>query len=328
MKVGIVGSGFVGSTAAYAMVMAGVGREIVLVDRDEARSRAEANDLNHAVPFAQPLRVSAGSYADLKGSRVVILAAGVNQQPGEGRLELLGRNAAVFREVVPQVLAAAADAVLVVATNPVDVMTHLAARYANLHGVPPGRVLGSGTMLDTARFRTLLGSRLGVDAQHLHGYVLGEHGESEVLTWSVATVGGMPLEEFCSLRGGRFGAAEREKIDHEVRGAGYSIIAGKGATYYGIGSALARIVEVILNDQRAILTVCSAIPDTWGGANVTVSLPHLVGGAGVLACFAPLLNYAEEEALHASAGVIRAAIEQLDNSAATPVADRRPESGD
>jgi len=311
MKVGIVGSGFVGSTAAYAMVMAGIGREIVLVDQNEARSRAEANDLYHAVPFAHPLKISAGSYADLKGSRAVIIAAGVNQKPGEGRLELLQRNAAVFREVVPQVLDNAPDAILVVATNPVDVMTHLAAHYAGLRGVASGRVLGSGTMLDTARFRTLLGSQLGVDPQHLHGYVLGEHGDSEVLTWSAVTVGGLALEEFCRLRGVQFGAAQRESIDLEVRRAGYSIIEGKGATYYGIGSALARIIEVILTDQRAILTVCSAIPEEWGGANVTVSLPHLVGGHGVLASFPPQLSYEEEEALHASAALIRIAIEGL-----------------
>ena len=318
MKVGIVGSGLVGSTAAYAMVMAGIGREIVLVDQNEARSRAEANDLHHAVPFAHPLKVSAGSYPDLKGSRVVILAAGVSQKPGEGRLDLLQRNAAVFREVVPQVLAQAPDAILVVASNPVDVMTHLAARYATLLGAPPGRVLGSGTMLDTARFRTLLATQLGVDPQHLHGYVLGEHGDSEVLTWSVATVGGMPLEQFCRLRGVQFGDAQRQAVDLGVRRAGYSIIAGKGATYYGIGSALARIVEVILNDQRAILTVCSAIPQSWGGANVTISLPRLVGGAGVLACFPPLLSYAEEEALHASAALIRVAIEELDRPVQAP----------
>ena len=312
MKVGIVGTGFVGSTAAYAMVMAGVGREIVLVDKNESRCRAEANDIYHAVPFAHPLRVTAGSYADLKGCRAVIIAAGVNQKPGEGRLELLQRNAAVFREVVPEVLAHAPEAVLVIATNPVDVMTHLAARYAKAHGVSASRVLGSGTMLDTARFRTLLGSHLGIDPQHLHGYVLGEHGDSEVLTWSVVTVGGIPLEDFCRLRGVQFGPAERKKIDHDVRRAGYSIIEGKGATYYGIGSALARIIDVVLNDQRAILTVCTSIPETWGGANVTISLPHLVGGAGVLASFPPVLSYAEEESLHSSAALIRVAIEELD----------------
>jgi L-lactate dehydrogenase len=318
MKVGIVGSGFVGSAAAYAMVMGGVGREIVLVDRDRKRARAEADDISHAVPFAHPLKVSSGGYSDLAGSRVVIITAGVSQKPGESRLQLLKRNALVFEEVVPEILKHAADAVLVVATNPVDVMTHLALRYAEARGVSCGRVMGSGTMLDTARFRALLGSRLGVDLLHVHGYVLGEHGDSEVLTWSLVTVGGMPLEEFCRLRGVQLDAGERQRIDHEVRGAAYAIIEGKGATYYGIGSALARIVEVILNDQRAILTVCTPLPPSRWGANVTASLPQLVGGAGVLASFPPVLSFQEEEALHVSAGVVRKAIEEMDQPPPPP----------
>ena len=311
MKIGIVGSGFVGATAAYAMVMKGVGREIVLVDKNEMRSRAEANDIYHAVPFANPLKVTAGSYADLKGSRAVVISAGVNQKPGESRLQLLQRNAAVFREIIPEVLTYASDAILVIATNPVDVMTHLAVRYAKEFGVPSNRIVGSGTMLDTARFRTLLGSDLGVDPQHVHGYVLGEHGDSEVLTWSLVTVGGMPLEEFCKMRDVPFDAEQRRRIDSDVRRAAYSIIEGKGATYYGIGSALARLVEVILHDQRAILTVSSAIPESWGGADVTFSLPHLVGGEGVLATFPPVLTDAEEELLRASAKVVSSALEGL-----------------
>lgn len=289
MKVGIVGSGFVGSTAAYAMVMEGIGREIVLVDRNEIRSRAEANDIYHAVPFARPLKVLSGCYADLEGSRAVIIAAGVNQKPGENRLQLLQRNAAVFRDVVPAVLTATPDAVLVIATNPVDVMTHLAAHYAREHGVSPGRVLGSGTMLDSARFRTLLGSHLGVDSQHIHGYVLGEHGDSEVLTWSLVTVGGMPLEGFCRSCGIELDVVKRQQIDHDVRRAAYSIIEGKGATYYGVGSALAHIIGVILNDQRAILTVCAPVDEAWGGVNVSISLPRLVGGSGIMATFPPVL---------------------------------------
>jgi len=311
MKVGIVGCGLVGSTAAYAMVMSGVGREIVLVDLSEARSRAEANDIYHAVPFAHPLKIRAGAYADLAGSRVVVIAAGVNQKPGETRLELLQRNAAVFRSVVPQILQHAPDAVLVIATNPVDVMTHVTIGYAREFGVPASRVIGSGTMLDTARFRTLLAIHLGVDPHHLHGYVLGEHGDSEVLTWSLVTVGGMPLEEFCGQRGVPLGEAERSTIDREVRRAAYTIIEGKGATYYGIGSALARLVEVILNDQRAILTVSSASPESWGGARTTFSLPNLVGGEGILATFPPTLTHAENEALCTSAGVIAAAVAGL-----------------
>ena len=257
MKVGIVGSGFVGATAAYAIVMQGVGREVVLVDKNEDRAKAEADDIRHAVPFAHPLEVRAGTYEDLAGSRVVVLCAGVGQKPGETRLQLLQRNAAVFREVVPAVLSHAPDAVLVVATNPVDVMTHLAARFAAECGVPTGRVLGSGTTLDTARFRSLLGAFCGVDAHHVHAYVIGEHGDSEVLTWSLATIAGMPLEAFARLRKIENPDSVRQDIDQKVRRAAYTIIGGKGATYYGIGSALSRIVNVILHDQRSILTVCA-----------------------------------------------------------------------
>src|SRR5262249_28870202 len=172
MKVGVVGSGLVGATAAYALVMRGVGREIVLVDKNEARAVAEADDIRHAVPFAHALEVRAGKYADLAGCRAVVISAGVGQKPGETRLQLLQRNAAVFREIVPAILAHAPDAVLVVATNPVDVMTHMAARYATLFGAPRGRVFGSGTTLDTARFRSLIGTHCGIDSHHIHGYVI------------------------------------------------------------------------------------------------------------------------------------------------------------
>jgi L-lactate dehydrogenase len=312
MKVGIVGTGLVGATAGYALVMRGVGREIVLVDKNEARAQAEADDIFHAVPFAYPMQVRAGGYADLAGSRVVILAAGVSQRPGETRLQLLERNAAIFRSVVPQVVAYAPDAVLVVATNPVDVMTHLTARYAAALGVPPSRVFGSGTTLDTARFRALLGRHLGVDAQHIHAYVVGEHGDSEVLTWSLATVGGMPLEAFAEQQGIALDEAVRQEIDDRVRHAAYRIIEGKGATYYGIGSALARIVDTVLRDQRSILTVCTPVAEVVGVCDVTLSLPHLVGGDGVLASFPLPLNPAEEAALQASAGVVCQAIAELD----------------
>src|SRR5262245_34568112 len=285
MKVGIVGCGFVGATAGYALVMRGVGREIVLVDKNSARAAAEADDIRHAVPFAHPLEVRSGGYEDLAGCCVVLLCAGVGQKPGETRLQLLQRNAAVFREIVPAVLKQAPAAVLVVATNPVDVMTQLAARFAARCGIPPGCVLGSGTTLDTARFRSLLGRHCGVDPHHVHAYVIGEHGDSEVLTWSLATIGGMPLEAFARLRGIDLSEAIRQDIDRQVRGAAYTIISGKAATYYGIGSALARIVDVILHDQRAVMTVGAPTADVVGIRNVTVSLPRLVGGQGVLETF-------------------------------------------
>jgi L-lactate dehydrogenase len=311
MKVGIVGSGFVGATAGYALVMRGVGREIVLVDKNGARAAAEADDIRHAVPFAHPLEIRAGQYEDLQSCRVVLLCAGVGQKPGEARLQLLQRNAAVFREIVPAVLKHAPKAVLVVATNPVDVMTHLAARYAAKCGVPAGRVLGSGTTLDTARFRSLLGGHCGVDPHHVHAYVIGEHGDSEVLTWSLATIGGMPLEAFARLREIDLSASVRQEIDSKVRGAAYTIISGKGATYYGIGSALARIVDVLLHDQRAVMTVCAPNADVVGVRDVTVALPRLVGGHGVLETFPLPLNEPETASLRASAGVIRKALDEL-----------------
>jgi L-lactate dehydrogenase len=311
MKVGIVGSGFVGATAGYALVMQGVGREIVLVDKNTARATSEADDIRHAVPFAHPLTVRAGGYEDLAGCRVVVLCAGVGQKPGESRLQLLQRNAQVFREVVPAVLKQAPEAVLVVASNPVDVMTHLAARFASDLGVPAGRVLGSGTTLDTARFRSLLGGHCGVDAHHIHAYVVGEHGDSEVLTWSLATIGGMPLAAFAQMRGIEDPATVRKDIDEKVRKAAYTIINGKGATYYGIGCALARIVDVILHDQRAVMTVCVPTANVAGVRNVTVSLPRLVGGQGVLDTFPLPLNEQETASLRASAGVIRSALDEL-----------------
>jgi L-lactate dehydrogenase len=311
MKVGIVGSGQVGATAGYALVMQGVGREIILVDKNTARAAAEADDLRHAVPFAHPLEIQSGGYEDLVGCRVVVLCAGVGQKPGETRLQLLQRNSQVFQEVVPQVLQHAPDAVLVVATNPVDVMTHLASRFASDCGVPPGRVLGSGTTLDTARFRSLLGGYCGVDSHHIHAYVIGEHGDSEVLTWSLATIGGMPLVEFARMRKIDRPDAVRKDIDDRVRGAAYTIIGGKGATYYGIGSALARIVDVILHDQRSVMTVCTPTEDVAGIPNVTVSLPRLVGGTGVLETFPLPLSGEETTQLRHSARIIRQALDEL-----------------
>lgn len=312
MKVGVVGSGMVGATAAYALVMRGVGREVVLVDKNEARAAAEADDIRHAVPFAHPLEVRSGGYADLAGCRAVVLCAGVGQKPGETRLQLLQRNAAVFREVVPAVLKAAPEAVVVVATNPVDVMTHLAARFAAESGVAAGRVFGSGTTLDTARFRSLLAGHCGVDARHVHAHVVGEHGDSEVLTWSLASVGGMPLEAFARMRKVDLSEAVRKDVDEKVRRAAYSIIAGKGATYYGIGSALARIVDSVLHDQRSILTVCAPTPDVLGVKDVTVALPRLVGGRGVIETFPLPLSEPEQAQLRASAGVIRTALDEIE----------------
>jgi len=313
MKVGIIGAGAVGATTAYAMVMRGVCREIVLVDLNQQRAQAEADDILHAVPFAHPVRVSAGDYPDLHASKVVIITAGAAQKPGETRLQLLERNAAIFRNIIPRVIEHAREAIILVATNPVDVLTHLTADIADKYGIHRSRVIGSGTTLDTARFRALLGKHLGIDPQHVHGYVLGEHGDSELIPWSLITVGGVPLDEFCRQWDICTDEAVKADIEHRVRDAAYAIIEGKGSTYYGIGSAMSRIVEVILRDQRALLTVCTPVQDIAGVPNVTVSLPHLVGGQGILdTILLPLsLDDSEEKALRASAQVVKDAYESI-----------------
>ncbi|PJF21840.1 MAG: L-lactate dehydrogenase [Phototrophicales bacterium] len=313
MKIGIVGSGMVGATAAYAMVMRGVGREIVLVDKNQARAEAEADDIYHAVPFASALEINDGDYSDLKGCKVVIIAAGVNQaSKDETRLQLLGRNAQIFRQIVPEILKYAPEAILVVATNPVDIMTHITAQFAAEHGVPSTRVFGSGTTLDTARFRTLVGRHVGVDSHHVHGYVIGEHGDSEVLTWSLVDIAGISLDEFCRRRNIKMDFTDRARIDENVRNAAYHIIQGKGATYYGIGSALTRIVEVILHDQRAIMTVCAPHNEIADVKNVTVAMPHLIGGNGIIDTFPLKLSYDEQEKLHKSANLIRGILDDLE----------------
>jgi L-lactate dehydrogenase len=323
MKIGVVGCGMVGSTCAYALVMSGVGREIVLVDIDHARAHAEANDIYHAVPFAHPLTVSAGDYPDLVGAQVVIIAGGVAQKSGETRLQLLQRNAEVFRQIVPSILQHAPEAILLVVTNPVDIMTHLAAHFAAEFGMPPSRVIGSGTTLDTARFRALLGRHFGVDPHHVHAYVIGEHGDSEVLVWSQAAIAGLNLSEFAKIQGTTLTQAQCLQIDENVRRAAYQIIVGKGATYYGIGSAVARIVDVLLHDQRAILTICARITGVPDCDGLTLALPHLVGGEGALGTIPLRLDARERDQLRHSAGILREAIHLLaPNPARTPKRNR------
>ncbi len=270
----------------------------MLTDKDGARAEAEAQDIAHASPVSHGGRAYSGGYDALAGSAVVIVAAGANQKPGESRLDLLAKNAAIFREVIAQVTAHAPQAVLVVATNPVDLLTDLTTRLA-----PEQPVLGSGTVLDSARFRHLIAQRAGVDATHVHGYVLGEHGDSEVLAWSTATVAGLPVADFMAARGQPWDEAVRAEIETGTRDAARSIIDGKRATYYGIGAALARITERILGDRRAILTVCAPTPDF----GVTLSLPRIVARTGVVETVMPHLTPAEGEALAASAEVLRQA---------------------
>ncbi len=311
MKIGIVGTGLVGSTIAFSVLMRKAATSIVMIDVNKKRAAAEAADISHAVPFTHPATVTSGDYDDLAGAGVVIVAAGVNQKPGESRLQLLGRNGDILRQIVPRIMQFAPEAMILVTTNPVDVMTHLTAEYAQEMGYSSHRIIGTGTTLDTARFRSLLGNQLGVDPQHVHAYVIGEHGDSEVLTWSIVDIGGLSLEDFIASRKIRFDADTRNSIDEQVRYAAYSIIEGKGATYYGIGAAVARIVDVIAHNQRSILTICRPTSEIPGMSSVTVSLPHLVGPGNIIAPLPLKLDNTENEALLKSAGIIREMIEKL-----------------
>jgi len=301
MKVGIVGTGMVGSSAAFAMALRGTASEVVLVDRNADLASAHAQDISHAVPFGRAVTVRAGNYADLAGARIVVLAAGVGQKPGETRLALLGRNAAVFRQVVEQLMPVVPDALFLIASNPVDLMTYAVQRFS---GLPASRVIGSGTILDTARFRVLVGSHLGIAPRSVHAYVLGEHGDSEVAVWSSAMAGNVPLEAFAAQTGRTLTSEKRAEITGAVRNAAYAIISGKGSTYYGIGAGLARIAEAIGGDERAVLSVSTVTDEVEGVAEVPLSLPRIVGADGVTAELRPDLDADERAALRASAETI------------------------
>ncbi|HRK96523.1 MAG TPA: L-lactate dehydrogenase [Rhodospirillales bacterium] len=308
MKIGVVGAGYVGSTAAYAMVMQGVGSEVVLVDLNEKLAVAQAQDITHAAPFASPLTVRAGGYEDLDGAAAVILTAGVSQKPGETRIQLLERNAAVFRAIIPRVLAAAPDTILIVATNPVDVMTQIAT---GISGLPPARVIGSGTILDSARFRSLLGAHLGIAPQSVHAYVLGEHGDSEVLCWSSARAGTIPIDVFAAQMRAPITKAVRASIDDGVRRAAYKIIDGKGATYFGVGAGLARLVRAIQDNENKVFSVSIVNDDVEGVPEVALSLPRVVGRSGIVADLYPELDDDEHAALRRSAEILKEAVSSV-----------------
>lgn len=302
MKVGVVGAGMVGSSAAFALALLGIASEITLVDRNSDLAVAQAEDIAHAVPFHSHTIVQAAGYDGLSGADVVILAAGVSQKPGETRLALLERNAEVFRQVVAEVLKAAPDAILLIATNPVDIMTDITFR---LSGLPASRVIGSGTILDSARFRSLLGRHLGISPQSVHAHVLGEHGDSEVLAWSSAQAGSTPVASFAAQIGKPFTEEVIAAIDNGVRNAAYKIINGKGSTYYGIGAGLARIVKAIAGDRRELLSVSAMTRDIVGVTDVALSIPRVIGSAGIVTELIPELNEAEAEALNRSATLLK-----------------------
>jgi L-lactate dehydrogenase len=307
-RVAVVGTGAVGSTFAFALLLSGLAAEILLVDANEKKAEGEAMDLMHAVPFARTARVWAGPIEDCRGAAVTVIAAGAAQQPGETRLDLVQKNAAIFRALVPRIAAANPNGIILVATNPVDVLSYLTYRIS---GLPAPRVIGSGTILDTARFRMLLAEHYGVDPRSVHAHIAGEHGDSEVPVWSSANIAGMPLRDFGVTTGIGHDPAVLEGIYEDTRDAAYQIIERKGATYYAVAAGLVRIVQAILRDQQTVLSVSSLISDYYGIEDVYLSLPTVIGREGIVRIVPLGLSAEEASGLRRSAGLLRDTIGHL-----------------
>ena len=302
MKIGIVGCGLVGSTAAYSLVCSGLAREIVLVDINRNKAEAEALDILHATPHTFPCRVKAGFYSELEGADIIIISAGIHQISGESRLDLLQKNAAIFNDIIRNIIQYAADALILIDSNPVDLLTSYFIKESKL---PASRVIGSGTILDTARFRTILGLHLKLAPQSIHAYVLGEHGDSEVLIWSEALAGNMPLETYAAEAGISLNSEIKNHIDSEVRNSAYKIIAGKGATYYGIAAGLTRICKAIAHNENSILTVSAYHNEVEGVKDICLSLPAVINSSGIERILYPELSASEDALLRQSAEKIR-----------------------
>ena len=307
-RVAIVGTGAVGSTFAFGLLLSGLASEIVLVDANEQKAEGEAMDLMHAVPFARTARVWSGRIQECRGAAVTVIAAGAAQRPGETRTDLVHKNAAIFRELVPQVAAANPDGIIVVATNPVDVLSYLTWRIS---GLPAARIIGSGTILDTARFRMLLADYYGVDPRSVHAHIVGEHGDSEVPVWSSANIAGMPIADFGVASGIGHDTAALDAIFEGTRDAAYRIIERKGATYYAVAAGLVRLVQAILRDQHTVLSVSSLIRDYYGIDDVYLSLPTVVGREGVERIVRLGLSAEEASGLRRSAALLRETIGDL-----------------
>lgn len=303
MKIAIIGLGSVGSAVATAVKQTGLAHEIVLFDRDGVRARAAAEDLGHAAAFSYDVKITAvNNYRAIRGSEIVIIAAGANQKPGETRMDLLNANAAVISDIVPRVMANvdAKTVKLIIVTNPLDVMVMLAQKISKL---PASRVIGTGTMLDSARLRTILSRQLSVSTQSINAYVLGEHGDSSMINWSAASVGAIALNDFCRQLKITLPQTTRKTIEHRVHNAAYEIIRGRGATWDGIAGAVADLLRCIVNDERRIVTV-SAVDGT-GARAVAMSLPRVVGNCGVVATLNPKMDSVESAALRRSAKIIK-----------------------
>jgi L-lactate dehydrogenase len=294
-KITIVGAGYVGSTIAYAVMNQGFASRISLVDIDKEKAEGEAMDLNHGAPFVKPVKVTSGGYEECKNSDVVVITAGASQEPGESRMDLVNKNTEIFKNIIPNITNHAEEAKILVVTNPVDILTYVAEKLSDL---PTGHVLGSGTVLDTSRLRYLIGDHCDINTSNVHSYVIGEHGDREVVTWSLTNFGGVPFDRYCSNCSKNCDRPPlKDRISESVKNAAYEVIDRKGATNYAVGLAVSRILEAILEDERTMLTVSSVLSGQYGLKNVALSLPSIVGSNGVEKVLTHDLSEEEEKKL-------------------------------
>lgn len=302
MQIGIIGTGQVGSATAFSLASQGIAEKLILIDANKERAIAESMDISHATPFSFSSTVIAGDYKDLKEAGIIIITAGANQKDGETRLDLLEKNVSIFKSIIPEVVKYAPDAILIIATNPVDVMTEVTLK---LSGFPKNRVFGTGTVLDSARFRSILGNHMGISPKSIHANVIGEHGDSEVLLWSSAVAGTSCVERIAQENNIVLDSKVKKLVDDEVRNAAYTIIKGKGATYFGIAAATQYIISSIISDKHAILTVSSHHDKGIGGFNnICYSMPSIVSKQGVEKALLPSMCESERAALEKSAATL------------------------
>ena len=307
-KVVMIGCGFVGSASAFSLMQSGLFSEMVLIDSDKMKAEGEALDISHGVPFAKPMKIYAGDYDDVTNASLIIVTAGAGQKPGETRLDLVHKNVGIFKSIIPEIAKRNKNAILLIVANPVDILTYSALKRS---GYPSNRVFGSGTVLDTARLKYLLGEHLGVDSRSVHAFIIGEHGDSEIVAWSSANVSGIPLHNFCEMRGYFDHDVSMERIAEDVKNSAYRIIEKKRATYYGIAMSVRRICEAIVRDEKSILPISCIQKGDNGISDIAISMPAIVGRDGVEGNVPIRLNDKEKAALKKSADTLKSVIDDV-----------------
>lgn len=306
-KVVMIGCGFVGAACCFSIMQSGLFSEMVLIDADKAKAEGEALDISHGVPFAKPIKIYAGDYDDIKNASLIIISAGANQKPGETRLDLVKKNISIFKSIIPEIKKRDFKGILLIVANPVDILTTVAIKLSEL---PENRVIGSGTVLDTARLKYELGNHLNVDSRSVHAFIIGEHGDSEIAAWSSANVSGVPLHKFCEMRGYCDHEKNMKKIALDVKNSAYEIIEKKKATYFGVAMAVKRICEAIIRDEKSILPISSMMHGQYGIEGISLSMPAIVGKDGIETHIPIQLNEEEISKLHDSAKTLQDILNQ------------------